>query len=148
MMLTKWQPYTKLMDLPRAFSRFFGPDFFGEDEDRELSTPVWRPAVDVFETKDEYVFKFELPGVSKDDISIEYENGTLTVKGERKEEKEVNKENLHRIERYYGAFCRSFNIPKNIDDKKISANMKDGILELKAPKAEEAKPKAIPINLN
>jgi len=147
-MLTRFEPYKSAFDFPRGFGRLFGPGFFEDSEEKEMSHSDWRPLTDVFETKEEYVFKFELPGISKDDINIEYENRVLTVKGERKEDKDIKKEYYHRFERYQGQFSRSFNLPKNVDESKITANMKDGILELKVPKAEEAKVKAIPIKVN
>lgn len=149
MTLTRWQPYRDLANLRRQFNRMFDDsDFYREGEDSSISTAAWHPAADIYENKDEYVFKVELPGISKDDIGIEFEKGTLTIKGERKAEKEVKEENCHRFERAYGMFSRSFSLPRNVDDKKISANMKDGILEVKVPKAEEAKAKTIPIKID
>ncbi len=149
MTLTRWQPYRDLVNLHRQFNQMFDDrDFSGEREDHSISTAAWYPAADIYENKDEYVFKVELPGISKDDVDIEFEKGTLTIKGERKMDKEVKEENYHRFERAYGTFSRSFSLPRNVDDKKISANMKDGILELKVPKAEEAKAKTIPIKID
>lgn len=149
MTLTRWQPYRDLVNLRRRFNQLLDEsEFSREGEDRSISTAAWYPAADIYENKDEYVFKVELPGISKDDVGIEFEKGTLTIKGERKAEKEVNEENYHRYERAYGTFSRSFSLPRSVDDKKINANMKDGILEVKVPKAEEAKVKAIPIKIN
>lgn len=146
-MMMRYQPYRNLVDFPRGFGKLFGGNFWNDDE-QEMSVPTWRPATDILETKDEYVFKMELPGISREEVNIEIEDGTLTVKGEKKEEQEVEKDNFHRYERCYGSFSRSFSLPKNINDTKIVANMKNGILELRIPKAEEAKPKAIPIKVN
>ena len=148
MNLVRWRPYGDLLSLRNRFNQIFADDFFRDDEEHSISATSWHPAADIFETKEEYVFKVELPGLSKDDISIEFENGILTIKGEKTAEKDVKEENFHRFERSFGIFCRSFTLPKNIDDKKIKANMKDGILELKVPKAEEAKAKNINININ
>jgi HSP20 family protein len=123
-------------------------DAFQKDVDKyQDSFTSWYPAADIYETKDDYVFKLEVPGLSKEDINIECNGNTLSIKGEKKEEKEVKKENYHRIESYCGTFARSFNLPKNVDPNKIDANMKDGILELRIAKAEEKKTKAIPITV-
>ncbi len=147
MTLLKWQPYRDWSNLQRRFNQLFENEFPQDVDNTSISTCCWTPATDIYESKDEYVLKVELPGLAKDDVSIEFENGTLTINGERKEEKEVKEENYHRTERYYGTFSRSFRLPKNVDEKKIGARMKDGILELKVPKAEEVKAKAIPINV-
>ena len=149
MTLTRWQPYRDLMSLQRRFNQMFNDsEYSRESDDSSISTAAWHPAADIYENKDEYVFKVELPGISKDDVNIEFEKGTLTIKGERKAEKEVKDENYHRYERAYGTFARSFSLPRSVDDKKISAKMKNGILEVKVPKAEEAKVKAIPIKID
>lgn len=145
MTLLRWQPHRDWANLHRRFNQLFEKDFFHGDEDTAVS--CWAPATDIIENKDNYVLKVELPGISKDDVNIEFENGVLTINGERKEELEVKEENLHRVERCFGTFSRSFRLPKNVNDKKISAKMKDGILELTVPKAEEVKAKAIPINV-
>ena len=122
----------------------------------------WLPATDIYDTKDNYIFTMEVPGFSKDEIKMEYKEGTLLVKGERKAEAQAdNKEEAtvevktagddviyHRNERPKGNFSRSFRVPKNVDGKKIEARLKDGILELKVAKPEEKKPKQIPINFS
>jgi HSP20 family protein len=114
-----------------------------------LIPSAWRPLTDIHETKDAYVFKVDLPGFKKEDINVEFTGDTLIMRGERKQEEEETKnENCHRLERSYGVFERSFTIPKNVDPKKIEAELKDGILQLSIPKVEEAKTKAIPITVN
>jgi HSP20 family protein len=144
MTLLRWQPQRDCSGLRRQFNDLFERDFFHGDESTTVS--CWTPATDIYESKDEYVFNVELPGISKDDVNIEFENGIFSINGARKEEKEVKEENVHRVEGCYGSFSRSFRLPKNVNDKKISARMKDGILEVKIPKAEEVKAKSIPIN--
>lgn len=144
MTLLRWQPQRDLSGLGRRFNDLFERDFFHNDE--STSVNCWTPATDIYESKDEYVLDVELPGIAKDDVTIEFENGVLAINGERKEENEVKEENVHRVERCYGSFSRSFRLPKNVNDKKINARMKDGILEVKIPKAEEVKAKSIPIN--
>jgi HSP20 family protein len=147
MTLVQWKPFGDLLSMQERVNRLF------EDEHRRSlagsaeSLGSWYPATDIFETKDNYVFKMEVPGLTKEDIDVEFHNHVLSIKGEKKEEKEVEKENYHRIESYSGAFTRSFSLPKDADADKIEASMKDGILELRVAKAEEKKAKAISIDV-
>ncbi len=147
MKITKWQPYSDLVTMYDRMNRLFGEDFYDESSRNGLTPSAWRPMTDIYETKDAYVFKVELPGFRKEDIKVEFSNETLTLRGERKQEEESKNENCHRLERSYGLFERSFTIPKNVDAKKIDAALKDGILMLTIPKVEEAKTKAIPITV-
>jgi HSP20 family protein len=94
----------------------------------------WKPATDISETDKEFVFKAELPEVKKEDISVEVEGDTLTIKGERKQEKEEKTGKTHRVERFYGSFMRSFTLPENVDAKAIAAELKDGVLQVRLPK--------------
>lgn len=147
MNIVRWSPLRDFMNMQERLNQFFRDDFQKESEANNLSMTSWSPSTDIYETKDEYVFKIEVPGMTRDNIEIEFKDDTLIIKGERKEESEVKKEDYHRIERICGSFTRSFNIPKNVDEKKIDAAIKDGILELHIPKKEEAKAKAIPIKI-
>ncbi len=106
------------------------------------------PLTDIVETKDNYVFKLDIPGVKKEDVKISFVNGTLSISGERKQEKESKDSRLHRIERTYGSYYRSFTLPQQIKEDKIEAEFKDGALTITVPKAEEAKPKEIEIKVN
>jgi HSP20 family protein len=146
MTLVRWKPFGDMLSMHSKINRLF-EDAFRQDYDREDSLASWYPATDIYETKDYYVFKLEVPGLAKEDINIELNDNTLFIKGERKEEKEVDKENYHRIESWRGTFSRSFSIPKNVETGKVNAAMKNGILELRIPKAEEKKAKAIPITV-
>jgi HSP20 family protein len=119
----------------------------GQDKESQLAGRGWNPVTDIYETKDDYVFKVELPGISKEDIKVELTGDNLTIKGDRKEEKEIKKDDYHRTERFYGSFVRSFRLPKNADTQNMKAAMKEGVLELKIPKSEESKSKAISINI-
>jgi HSP20 family protein len=110
-----------------------------------LST--WTPAADIAELENEYLVKLELPGVNKDDVGITVESNILTIRGEKKFEKDEKKDNFHRIERTYGSFERSFTLPSTIRTDKIDAVYKDGILTVSLPKAEEAKPKQIEVKI-
>ncbi|MEX1301744.1 MAG: Hsp20/alpha crystallin family protein [Desulfotignum sp.] len=108
----------------------------------------WAPSVDILETEKEFVIKAEIPGVSKDDVKISVDNGTLTIRGEKKQEKEEKNKKFHRVEQFYGSFARSFTLPENVDETKIEAAFKNGMLKLQIPKTTVSKPKAIDIKIN
>ncbi len=148
MSLVRWNPFYELKKLSDSINQLFDESLLQEGERGSgFSLTSWSPSTDIYETKDEYVFKIEVPGMNKDDVKVEFTEDTLIIKGERKEEKDIKKENYHRIERFFGSFQRSFTLPKNIDVKKIKAELKDGVLELRVPKVEKAKTKAIPITI-
>ncbi|MEJ2068311.1 MAG: Hsp20/alpha crystallin family protein, partial [Deltaproteobacteria bacterium] len=105
----------------------------------------WSPVVDIYETDESVILKAELPGMTKEDISIEINENNLVLKGERCFQKDIKEENYHRIERSYGTFSRSFTLPDTVDRDNVTANFKDGILEITIPKIEGAKPKQIEI---
>jgi HSP20 family protein len=106
---------------------------------------AWAPAVDIFEKGDDLVIRAEIPGVDKDDVDITVRNNSLTLRGERKREQEINEDNSYRLERSYGNFVRSFTLPRTVDSTRISARYDNGVLDIVLPKAEEAKPKKIEI---
>ena len=108
----------------------------------------WTPACDIFETDTELVLKFELPEVNKEDVKVTMENHVLTLRGERKFEEETNRENYHRVERRYGEFMRSFNVPMFVDATKIKAEFKHGLLTVTLPKREEARATQIEVKVN
>jgi len=114
----------------------------------ELEKGTWAPAVDIYETNDSFVVSADLPGLNKDEIQIDLKDNTLTLKGEKKFEEKVSKDNYIRVERAYGSFVRSFTLPQNVDPEKIKAKYKEGILEITIPKKEEAKPKQIKVELS
>ena len=114
----------------------------------ELEKGTWAPAVDIYETNDSFVVSADLPGLNKDEIQIDLKDNTLTLKGEKKFEEKVSKDNYIRVERAYGSFVRSFTLPQNVDPEKIKAKYKEGILEMTIPKKEEAKPKQIKVELS
>jgi HSP20 family protein len=107
----------------------------------------WTPTVDISETDGEYQIKAEIPDVKKEDVKVTLEDGVLTIQGERKQEKEEKGKKYHRIERSYGSFVRSFSLPDVIDEEKVKAEFKDGVLSLHLPKSEKAKPKAIEVKV-
>lgn len=144
-----WDPFQEMDDLLSTFDRSFGrralPGKKGEAEG--LSLHDWTPAVDISETDEEYLIKFELPEVKKDDIKVSIEDGILTVTGERKVEKEDKKKKFHRVERFYGTFSRSFNLPEDVDDKDIHAAYTDGVLNLSLKKTERPEPKSVDVSV-
>ena len=109
---------------------------------------AWMPPVDIYSTGEHaLVIKAEIPGMSKDDIDITVENFTLTIRGEKKTEQAVKDDQFHRVERSYGAFTRSFALPHTVDSSKVEAEYKDGVLTIKLPQREDAKPKQIKVNV-
>lgn len=133
-----------LKHLHSQINRIFEPFARLAAEDEDLVSGAWVPAVDVAETQEKILVRAEVPGVRQEDIAIEFENGLLTLKGERKLEK-VEGTTWHRVERVYGNFSRTFTLPRTVDPEKIAASYRDGILEIEVPKKEEAKPKHIRI---
>jgi HSP20 family protein len=107
----------------------------------------WAPSVDIAETAEEFRIKAELPEVKKEDVKISVDNGILRLEGERRQEKEEKGKKYHRIERSYGSFLRTFTLPDNVDDSKVRAEFKDGVLDVRLPKTEKAKPKAIEVKV-
>ncbi|MBL8013990.1 MAG: Hsp20/alpha crystallin family protein [Candidatus Omnitrophica bacterium] len=108
----------------------------------------WQPAIDVAEDKESFILKADLPGLKKEDIHVGVEDGVLTIQGERKSETDQKEKGYHRVERSYGRFVRSLNLGTAVDESKIKANYKDGVLEITVPKAEKAKAKSIDISVN
>jgi len=113
-----------------------------------MSEGIWQPSVDIYETADSIVIKAELPDVEQKDIEVRIEDNTLTIKGERKHDGEVKKENYHRIERYFGSFQRSFTLPSSIRQDNVSAICERGVLTITLPKKEETKPKQIKVDVH
>ena len=148
MSLIRWRPTHDLVGIREEMNRLFD-SFFSElpERRRGLLEGEWAPSVDVAETGDEIVVTVELPGVQQDDVDITVADDILTLKGEKKEEKEIKKENYHRVERSYGSFQRSISLPTGVQSEKAKAKYKDGVLQITIPKAEEAKPKQIKINV-
>lgn len=146
-MIVKWKPLGDLASMHDRINRLFEDQFRRDLPTGSEDFGSWYPATDIYETKEEYVFKLEVPGLAKEDVNVEFNNNVLSIKGEKKEEKEVKKENYHRVESYKGTFSRSFTLPKDVDAAKIAASMKDGILELRVAKAEEKKAKSISIDV-
>lgn len=146
MTLIKWDPFRDLLTLQDRMNRIFEDSLTKNKLYAEsLTSGMWSPTVDIYETEGSIVLKAELPGLKKDDVLIEIKNHNLTIKGERKFEKDIKEENYHRIERSYGSFARTFSLPNSVDADKVAASFKDGVLEITIPKVKEVKPKQIEI---
>ena len=149
MAIVRWEPFRDLMTVQDRMNRIFDDAFRGAsrpgtEEDWALGGS-WAPAVDIFENEGTLVLKAELPGIDLKDVDVRVENNVLTLRGERKFESEVKREQYHRVERAYGTFSRSFTLPSVVDTEKIKAEFKDGVLRVTLPQREEAKPKQISI---
>jgi len=145
MAVVRWDPFRDLSLLQDRMNRLFDDAGRTWRPDEPAATTSWSPAVDIYETEGEIVVKAELPGLDRKAITLHLENNVLTLRGERKFQKETKEENYHRIERSYGNFSRSFSIPATVDEEKIRADYKDGVLMIFLPKKEQAKPKQIRI---
>jgi HSP20 family protein len=141
----RWEPFRNVNSLQEQFSRLFDTSFPGRSSESNLTT--WAPAVDIQETENELVLKADLPGIDEKDIDVRTENNTLTIRGERKFEKQVNEDNYLRVERSYGSFSRSFSLPSTINTEAIHAEYKNGVLTVQMPKRAESKPKQVKVNV-
>jgi HSP20 family protein len=142
----EWDPFSWLSDFREEMDRLFARSLVPRGaSESALLRERWSPSVDVSEDKKEVVVKADLPGMKKDEIDISVRGDLLTLKGEKKEETEVKEKNYHRIERSYGSFYREVLLPCSVDQGKIKASYKDGVLEVKLPKKEEEKGKKIQI---
>ncbi len=143
--LTRWDPFRELATLQDRMNRLFQDQFAGREE--ELTTAAFAPPVDIYEDEHNLTLKLEVPGIDEKDIDISLENNTLTVRGERKLEKEEKEENFHRVERRYGSFVRAFTLPNTVDADSAKANYDKGVLKITLAKKAEAKPKQIKIGV-
>ena len=139
-MITRIDPFRELANLFENFAESAS----GKDQ---LMAGSFAPTVDIYEDEHNLILKLEIPGVKEEDLDVQWENNTLTVKGERKFEKEEKEENFHRIERRYGSFVRSFRLPNTVDGEKCEAHYDKGILKVTLPKRAEAKPKQIKVGV-
>ena len=146
MTLTQWTPGRDYLMLQDRINRLFSDAHGGEEG--LMNKGTWIPPVDIFQNgKDELVMKAELPDMSRDDIKITIDNNTLTISGDKKLTDEVKDDQFHRIERRYGSFSRSFSLPATVDPTKVSAEYKNGILTLRLPLREEAKPRQVEVKI-
>jgi HSP20 family protein len=153
-LLTRWYPLQGIDEAQRRLSSLLdlSPSLFRRGNltpgEENITVTEWAPLVDIAEDDKEYLIKAELPEVQKEDVKVTVENGTLTISGERKAEKEEKGRKFHRVERYYGRFERSFNIPDDADGNNVKAGYKDGILRVHVAKSEKALPKNIEVKVN
>lgn len=148
MAIVRWNdPFRDFAQLQDRINRVFS-ESYGRSDEGLLTTGAWVPPVDIYQNGEhELVLKAELPDMRREDIEITVDNGTLTIKGEKKLAGEVKEEQFHRIERRYGTFSRTFSLPPTIDAGKVSADYRDGVLTVKLPTREEAKPRQIKVEV-
>jgi HSP20 family protein len=144
--LTSWNPLRDIHELQHRVLNALGNTTTGEREGTAVAE--WVPVVDILEDEKEYLVKAELPGVVRENVHVTVEKGRLSIKGERHFEKEEDGKKYHRVERSYGSFLRSFNLPENADAEKVEAEFKDGVLFVHLPKQEKAKPREIEVKVN
>ena len=143
MRMTRWDPFRELDEMTARLGRLF-PARRSEDVDGDTFAE-WAPPLDVQETDTEYLIKADLPDVKREDVTVAVDNGVLAVEGERKMEKEEKGRKFHRVERSYGKFVRRLAIQTIVDEKKVAADFKDGVLNVHLPKSEQAKPRTIDV---
>ena len=143
--VTRWEPQRGFSTLQDQINRLFSDSFDRTGEEGSLT--AWAPAVDIYETEHELVVKADLPDIDPKDLDIRVENNILTIRGERKFEKQVNEDKYLRVERSYGSFARSFTLANTVNAEAIKADYQNGVLTLTIPKREEAKPKQIKVNV-
>jgi HSP20 family protein len=144
--LTRWDPIRGWGNLQELMSRLFEDTLFrGHTDDSALTT--WAPRADIYETEGELVVKVDLPDVNEKDLDIRVENNILTIRGERKFEEKVSQDNYLRVERAYGSFSRSFALANTVNTEAIKAEYRNGVLTVRVPKREEAKPKQIKVSV-
>lgn len=147
MTLTRWTPFQDLVAVQDRVNRLF-TDAYARQTDDVTRSGAWVPPVDIYENdKHEIVLTAELPAMTREDIDVTVENNTLTLRGEKKLNREVNDEQYHRVERTYGAFSRSFSLPETVDVTRVSAEYKNGVLTVRLPRREDARPKQIKVDV-
>ncbi|HEY5975925.1 MAG TPA: Hsp20/alpha crystallin family protein [Geobacteraceae bacterium] len=144
--IVKYAPFRDLQTMQDQMNRLLDMAW-NRNIGEELREGVWQPPVDIYEDEDSVVIQAEVPDIDQKDIEVKIEDNTLTLRGERKHNREVKKENYHRVERYYGQFQRSFALPHTIDQEKVRANCDKGVLTITLPKREETKPKQINVEV-
>jgi HSP20 family protein len=145
MAITRWDPFRDVLALQNRMNSLFQE--FNRSEGDALTTAAFVPPVDIYEDEHKIVLKLEVPGLKESDLDIQLENNVLTIRGERKFEKEEKEENFHRIERRYGSFYRSFTVPNTVNSESVKASYDAGVLKLELEKRPEAKPKQIKVEV-
>ncbi len=145
--LMRWDPFLELEDMSNRLSRMVRCPAIHTRGKEMMMVGDWTPTVDISETDGEYQIKAQIPDVRIEDVKVKLEDGVLTLQGERKQEKEEKGKRYHRVEWSYGSFVRSFSLPDVVDEEKVKAEFRDGVLNLHLPKSEKAKPKAIEVKV-
>jgi HSP20 family protein len=145
MTIVRWEPLREFSTLQNEMNRLFNTVFDAPSPGNSGTLRRWMPAMDLVETADHFVLRADLPGLTEDDVKIEFEDGTLTLSGERKVENEDKGEGYYRAERAFGSFSRSLTLPQGIDPEAVTASFDRGVLEVSIPKPEERKPRRIEI---
>ena len=149
MSIVRWDPFRELEEMSDRLNRVFGRSALARETDKDAMVAFdWAPSVDISETNEEFVVKAELPGMNRDDVKVAVEDGVVRIQGERKQEREEKDKKFHRIERSYGSFVRTFSLPSNVDEAKIQAQYKDGLLTVRLPKSPTAKPKSVDVKVS
>jgi HSP20 family protein len=148
MAIVRWDPFRDLAEVQERVNRALG-DFYGtRGSDDVMRRGSWIPPVDIYEGDNhEMIIKAEMPDIRQEDLDIRVEDNTLTITGEKKLDESVKQDQFHRVERAYGQFSRSFSLPATIDTEKVSADYRNGVLTIKLPMREEAKPKQITVKV-
>ena len=149
-LLTRWEPFREfsMQELMHRMNRLFRESYGPEGPEEALTTTSFAPPVDIYEDGHNITLKMEVPGIDEEDIDVRIENNTLTIRGERKFEKEEKEENFRRVERQYGSFTRSFTLPSSVETENIQASYDKGVLEIRLAKKAEAKPKQIKVKVS
>ena len=139
--LVRWEPFREIASFQNEMSRFMN----GLLEGNGRTTQSWIPALDVWETESEIVYALDLPGIPEEKISVELDDGALTITAERERKQEESQDRFYRFERRYGTFTRTFGVPQGVSESDVSADYKDGVLEVHVRKPEQPKPKRIQV---
>ncbi len=149
MSIVRFEPFKDLISMQDKMNRLFEDSFLRSmDGEEVVAQGTWYPVVDIYEKKDSIVLKAEIPGLDKSDFSVTVKENILTIKGEKKQENDVEEDRFHRVERTYGSFQRSFTLPKTVDQEKLEAEYKNGVLVITLSKIPEAKPKQIKVSVH
>jgi HSP20 family protein len=149
MAIVRWDPFREMSDMQDRMGRLLGEFYGRRGADDVMRRGAWIPPVDIYDGgKQELVIKAELPDMQREDIQLTVENNTLTISGEKRMDAELKEENCHRVERTYGTFSRSFSLPPTVDGGKVSADYKSGVLTIRLPLREEAKPRQIQVKVS